>query len=216
MNVPAVVTQATGLPAALAQAPLRTVRARDVAAYAHPRAQLARLAERGVLHRLADGYFTAVPQDRIGQPWFPTLEGAAAGIAAADFGDREYALMGLSAARLHRVLPRAVATAYVAAPRRRQVMLLSDRDATVRFLPRDIDVIHAEVLPTDLGECLVTTPEQTVLDLMHLHGGALDTGWRAAIVALLPRCDEDTLAEIAAGQRLGRALTALTKLADRQ
>jgi predicted transcriptional regulator of viral defense system len=205
-------SQVTGLPAELAQAPLRTVRARDVTVYAHPRAQFARLAERGLMHRLADGYFTVVPQDRVGQAWLPTLEGAAAGIAAADFGDRQYVLMGLSAARLHRVLPRAVATAFVAAPRRRQSMHLTDRTATVRFLPRDIDVVNAEVLRTDLGECLVTTPEQTVLDLAHLHDVALDTDVRAAIAGLLPRCDDDTLAEIAAGQRLGRALAAVTTL----
>lgn len=206
-------TQATGLPAELAQAPLRTVRARDVTAYAHPRAQLARLAERGLLHRLADGYFTAVPQDRAGDSWWPTIEGAAAGIAAADFGERQYALMDLSAARLHRVLPRAVATAYVAAPRRRQAMHLTDREAAIRFLPRDLDTIQVEVLRTDLGDCLVTTPEQTVLDLAHLHDATTDTDVRAAILALLPRCDEGTLAEIAAGQRLGQALTAVKKLA---
>jgi predicted transcriptional regulator of viral defense system len=204
---------ATGLPAELGQAPLRTVRARDVSAYAHPRTQLARLAQRGVLHRLADGFYVAVPQDRVGEPWLPTLEGAAAGIAAAEFGERGYALMGLSAARLHRVLPRALAAAYVAAPRRRQEMRVTDREATIRFLPRDLNLLHAELLRTDLGECLVTTPEQTVLDLAHLRRDpAVEDDVRSTIRALLPRCDDGNLEEIAATQRLGRALTRVRRL----
>lgn len=205
--------RATGLPAELGQAPLRTVRARDVAAYAHPRPQLARLEQRGVLHRLADGFYVAVPQDRVGEPWLPTLEGAAAGIAAAEFGERQYALMGLSAARQHRVLPRALAAAYVAAPRRRQEIRLADRDAVIRFLPRDLNLVRVELLRTDLGECLVTTPEQTVLDLAHLRRDPADEDdARAAIRALLPRCDDDNLKEIAATQRLGRALTRVRHL----
>jgi len=53
----------TPIPAALTQAPLKTIRPRDaVAVYAHPRTQLVRLAEQGVLHRLADGYYVVVPK----------------------------------------------------------------------------------------------------------------------------------------------------------
>lgn len=205
--------KATGLPTELAQAPLRTVRARDVTAYAYPRTQLARLEKRGLLHRLADGFYTAAPQDLAGQPWLPTLEGAAAGIAAAEFGERGFALMGASAARIHRVLPRAVAVAYVASPRRRKELRLTDRDALVRFLPRNLDIIDVEVLRTDIGECLVTTPEQTVLDLAHLRrDSAVEDDVRAAIRALLLRCDDEALAEIAANQRLGRALAAVRQL----
>lgn len=204
---------ATGLPAELAQAPLRTVRARDVTAYAHPRAQLARLEQRGLLHRLADGFYTAVPLDRVGQRWLPTLEGAAAGIAAAEFGERRFALMGASAARVHRVLPRALALAHVAAPRRRKQLRLTDRAALVRFLPRDLDVIDVELLRTDLGECLVTSPEQTVLDLAHLRSDPAEDDVRAAIRALLPHCNDTVLADIADAQRLGRALAKTRRLA---
>ena len=101
------------------------------------------------------------------------------------------------------------------APRRREQMRLTDRDAIIRFLPRDLDVIHVEVLRTDLGECLVTTPEQTVLDLENLRRGrAVEDDVRTAILALLPRCDDATLSEIAATQRLGRALTRVRLLAD--
>ena len=201
------VARRTGLPAELAQAPLRTVRARDVTVYAHARPQLARLAQTGLLHRLTDGYYTVVPQDRIDATWMPTLEASAAGVAAADFGARAFALMGISAARVHQAIPRAVAVAVVAAPRRRRALTLTDRDATIEFLVRDLTVMHVEMMQTELGGCLVTTPEQTLLDLAHRpdEGGLADEA-QAAMRALAPRCDADTLAEIAEEQRLGRAL----------
>ena len=205
-------TRRTGIPPELAQAPLRTVRARDVTVYAHARPQLARLEQAGLLHRLANGYFAVVPQERVGSAWMPTLEAAAAGVAAADFGARGFALMGISAARMHHVTPRAVGVAVVAAPRRRKTVALTDRDASVRFLVRDVDVMHLEVMETDLGRCLVTTPEQTVLDLSHRAGqGGLAQDVDAAIRALAPRCDAAVLAGIAGKQRLGRALDRLRR-----
>lgn len=199
--------RSTGLPVELAQAPLRTVRARDVTVYTHARPQLARLTQAGLLHRLADGYFTVVPQDRVGTTWMPTLEAAAAGVAAADFGARAFALMGISAARIHHAIPRAVAIAVVAAPRRRKTLSLTDRDATVDFLVRDLAVMQVEMMQTDLGPCLVTTPEQTLLDLAHRPDtGGLSDEVQAAMRALAPRCDFQTLAAVADGQRLGRTL----------
>jgi len=150
---------------------MRTIRPRDVTIYAHARPQFARLAESGLLHRLAPGFYAITPQDRIGGDWLPSLEGAAAGVAAAEFGVGRYALMGLTAAWLQHAVPRAIAFATVAAPRRREPLRLTDRSATIRFLVRDIDVMHVEMLQTDLGACLVTTPEQTVLDLAHLTVG---------------------------------------------
>ena len=203
----------TRLPIAIAAAPLRTVRARDVTVYAQPRQQLARLTRNGLLHRLADGFFAVVPQDRVGTDWVPTLEGAAAGIAAAEFGADRFALMGLTAARVHRAIPRAIAFATIAAPRRREMLRLTDRDATIQFLPRDIDILDAEILATDLGPCLVTTAEQTVLDLMHLPRlGGLGDEAKAAVRALLPRCNAATLERIAAEQPLGRALARVRRL----
>jgi predicted transcriptional regulator of viral defense system len=209
----AVIQRQTGIPPELAQAPLRTIRVRDVEIYAHPRPQLARLAHRGLLHRLADGFYAVVPQDRTDGTWLPTLEGAAAGIGAAEFGAGQYALMGVTAARAHHVIPRAIAVAYVAAPRRRKELRLTDREAVIRFLPRDIGTVRVEMLPTDLGACLVTTPEQTVLDVAHLRNTAdLEAEAQDAIRALLPRCDPETLTEIAEEQRLGRALTYVRRL----
>lgn len=203
-----------GVPAEIAQAPLRTVRPRDVGAYANPRKELRRLEAAGLLHRLAEGIYTVVPQERVGSGWQPTLEGAAAGIGAVEFGQDRYALMGLTAARLHRVIPRAVAVAVIAAPRRRETMRMTDRPATVRFLVRDIGTLQVEMMQTDLGGCLVTTPEQTVLDLAHLPNlGDMEVEALAAIHALVPRCDQQMLAQIAATQRLGRALERVRKMA---
>jgi hypothetical protein len=201
------------LPPELAQAPLRTLRPRDVTVYAHPRQQLARLERNGLLHRLADGFYTVVPQDRVGTNWMPTLEGAAAGIGAAEFGAGRYALMGLTAARLHRVVPRAIAFAAIAAPRRREELRLTDRQARIRFLVRDLDAMGVEMLQTDMGPCLVTTPEQTVLDLGHLPRlGELEEEAEAAIRALLPRCEPEVLARLAGEQRLGRAFDRVQRL----
>ena len=55
--------RSTPLPTSLAQVPMKTIRPSDAARhYAHPRTQLARLTEHGLLHRLADGYYVGVPQ----------------------------------------------------------------------------------------------------------------------------------------------------------
>jgi len=78
-----------------------------------------RLERNGLLHRIADGYYAVVPQNRVGARWMPTLEEVAAGVAAADFGEGNYALMGVTAARMHRAVHRAIGFAVVAAPRRR-------------------------------------------------------------------------------------------------
>jgi predicted transcriptional regulator of viral defense system len=209
----AVGARRAGLHPQLAAAPLRTVRARDVTAYAQPRQQLARLTRRGLLHRLADGYYTVVPQDRVGADWMPTLEAAAAAIAAAEFGASGFALMGLTAARIHHAVPRAIAFAVVAAPRRHETIRLTDRAATIQFLSRGVDRLDVELLATDLGPCLVTTPEQTVLDLAHLPRlGGLEDEADAAIRLLLPRCDEAMMQRLAEEQPLGRALARVRRL----
>jgi predicted transcriptional regulator of viral defense system len=206
--------RSAGVPPEIAQAPLRTVRARDVTTYAQSHKDLARLEARGLLHRIGDGFYTVVPQDRVGSSWMPTLEGAAAGIGAAEFGPGLYALMSLTAARLHRAIPRAISTAVVAAPRKRRTLQMVDRRASVRFRARDIPALQVEMMETDLGGCLVTTPEQTVLDLAYRPNiGDLEDEATAAIQSLLPRCDRDLMAEIAASQRLGRAFDRVRRLA---
>lgn len=198
-----------GVPARLAAMALRTFRPQDATdVYPHPRAQLARLERLGALHRVARGYYVVVPQDRVGALWMPTLEGAAAGIAAADFGVRGAALMGISAARLHGVVPRALATAIVAAPLQRNRIDLLDRQAQVQFVKRDIGRLDLQAVTTDLGPALITTPEQTILDLAR-HPALGDAGddVHEAVRALFPRCDPDQLDVLARDQRLRASLT---------
>jgi predicted transcriptional regulator of viral defense system len=195
--------RSTPIPAALAQAPLKTIRPRDAAAvYAHPRTQLVRLADHGLLHRLADGYYVVVPQDMVGRRWIPDLEAAAAGIATTIYGHDDIVVMGLSAARLHGVLPRAAATAIVAVPRRHHPIALTDRPAVVRFVQRDTSRLDAERIRTELGPALATTPEQTVLDLAHRPTlGDNEADIPATVATLYARCDKKRLQELATEQR---------------
>ncbi|HWC35474.1 MAG TPA: type IV toxin-antitoxin system AbiEi family antitoxin [Mycobacteriales bacterium] len=184
-----------------------TVRPRDVDIYTQPHLQIRRLERHGLLHRMAAGYYAVVPPDRVNTGWMPTIEGAAAGIAAADFGEDNFALMGLTAARLHRVIPRALAFAVVATPRRRKPVQMEDRTATAHFLTRDPRTIYTERMITDMGPCQVTIPEQTLLDLAHLPKlGDMEQEVWAAIDTLRPGCDQALLTEIAQTQRLGAAL----------
>jgi hypothetical protein len=194
---------------------MRTFRAADAdIAYAHPAPQLRRLEQLGVLHRLAHGYYTVVPQDQIGTGWMPTLEAAAAGIAAARFHPARAPLMGVSAARVHGALPRALAVAIVAAPTQHDPITLLDRPASVRFVKRDTARVDVETVTTELGRALVTSIEQTVLDLARRP--ALDVAEDQipeALRALLPRCEPDVLDELARAQRLRSALARARDLA---
>lgn len=201
-------TRRTGLPVEFAQAPMRTVRTADArVVYAHPGTQMARLERLGLLHRVAVGYYVVVPQDRVGADWRPTIEAAAAGIATAAVGAARAVLMGLSAARMHTAIPRALGIAIVAVPDDRRDITLRDRDGVVHFVQRNPDLLDAERMTTELGQCLVTTPEQTVLDLAHRPGlGHSENEARAAIATLLPRCDGRTLDRLAGEQRLRAAL----------
>lgn len=76
-----------------------------------------RTAERGVPRRAAHGYYIVAPQEQVGRAWLPGLEAAAAGIASTIYGADRVVVMGVSAARLLGVIPRALATAVVAVPR---------------------------------------------------------------------------------------------------
>lgn len=193
----------TPIPAVLTQAPLKTIRPRDAAAvYAHPRPQLVRLADHGLLHRLADGYYVVVPQDTVGRRWIPELEAAAAGIATTIYGHNDIVVMGLSAARLHGALPRAAATAIVAVPRRHHPIALTDRPAIVRFVQRDTGRLDAERISTELGSTLVTTPEQTVLDLAHRPSlGDHEADIPTTVAILYARSDKKRLQDLASEQR---------------
>jgi predicted transcriptional regulator of viral defense system len=205
-------SHATGLPAALLRGPVKIVTVQSAAAvYAHPRAELARLAARGVLQRLHAGVYAVVPPGRTAESWRPTIEGAAGALAAALVGHDHAVLMGISAARLHGAVPRAVAIAMVAVPAQRRPITLEGRSERVIFVPRNVDRLDAELMDTDLGPLLVTGVEQTVLDLAHRpdRDGVGDEV-RSAVVTLMDRADAVVLAELAAGQRLRTALARAT------
>jgi len=194
---------------------MRTVRPADAAAvYAHPGTQMVRLERLGLLHKVAVGYYVVVPQEHIGTDWRPTIEAAAAGVVTAALGPGRAVLMGVSAARLHNVVPRALGMAIVAVPDDRRDITLRDRDGLVHFVQRNTDILNVELMTTDLGQCLVTTAEQTVLDLAHRPdlGHVVDEA-RAAIAALLPRCNEERLERLAGEQRLRAALTRVRRAA---
>lgn len=198
----------TAVPAGLAAHPLGTFRpAQAKHTYAHPAAEVARLHERGLLHRLADGYYVVVPPTMVERSWMPGLETAAAGIASAIYGPNVIVVMGVSAARLHGAIPRALATATIAVPAQHRPIALSDRDAVVRFVKRNTQSIDAERYDTELGSTLVTTPEQTILDLAHRPQlGDAEIDVPTAVAALYERSDPDRLQALATEQRRGASL----------
>jgi len=184
---------------------LRPTDAHDV--YAHPRPEFQRLERAGALHRLADGHYAVVPDDRVGQDWLPGLEAVALGIAGTGGHINDAALMGISAARVHGGLPRAVNIATVAVDRHRRTLQLADRHAQVLFVRRDIAALDLQRHHTELGDGWITTIEQTLLDLIaRPHLGDVPDAAHDAITALLPRADNDLLRNLAQTQRRRTAL----------
>lgn len=199
------------VPPVLLRGSSRVLRPRDAAdVYANPRPEFARLARAGALHRLATGYYAVVPDDQLDRGWIPELEAAALGIAAADEGVDSVALMGLSAARVHGAVPRALAIAVVAAVRHRPTLHVADREAGVLFVRRRVAALDVQRHTSELGQGWVTTIEQTVLDLAARPDlGGLPDQARTAAHALLVRCDRQLLEELAVGQRRQASLTRL-------
>lgn len=97
------------------------LRPQDATWWKQPRKHLGRLAAAGVVVAPVHGFYVVVPTARMGdKAWRPTLEGFALAFAQRIAGVEGAALMGVSAARLHGALPRAVGTAVVAATSRRR------------------------------------------------------------------------------------------------
>ncbi|GAA3631720.1 hypothetical protein GCM10022267_18330 [Lentzea roselyniae] len=153
------------IPTALARRANKVLRPRDAAGfYAHPRGEFERLVEQAVLRHICTGYYAMAPMERLGDPrWRPELAAAALGVAQADYGRDAVALMGVTAARRHGALPRAIGTAVVAVPKQRP-RLHTDLGEIV-FVKRDVQRLDLERVETELTEGWMTTPEQTVLDI---------------------------------------------------
>lgn len=199
---------AVGLPTAIARAPLRTFRPRDLTDdYAQPSEALHRLTRQGRVRRVAHGYYVAVP-DGEDELWWPAVEDIAAGVATTIYGERIPVLMHLSAARMHGAVPRALAVAVVAVPEQHDpIRLVGERPGTVRFVRRHVAALDAVLRHLELGPALITTPEQTVLDiarrprLVGMEGEAAD-----AVRGLLRQCDRGRLRRLAAEQRMRATL----------
>lgn len=184
---------------------LRPVDARGI--YAHPRAEFARLERRGALHRLAPGLYAAVPDHAIGRDWLPPLEATALAIASVGDHVNDAALMGISAARVHDAVPRAVNVAVVAVQHHRRTLQLADRKAQILFTRRDLTRLDIQRHHTELGRGWVTTIEQTLLDLIARPGlGGVPDASREATAALIHRADTKQLHQLAAAQHRQRAV----------
>ena len=199
---------AVGLPVTLTRRQLRVFTTHDAqATYASPRPQLKRLTDARLLRRLYDGVFAIVPPEHVGRRWTPPLEAAAVGLEAARSGRDGAVLMGMSAARMHGAVPRALGRATVATRTQRRPITLDGTDLEVRFIKRRVDELDADLTTTVLGDVLVTSIEQTILDLAHPRVQEAEAvAEREAIQSLAPRADHTALRELAARQRLGRAL----------
>jgi hypothetical protein len=189
---------------AVARAPLRTLRLKEVPELARNTWRTTdRLVEQGALVRLAHGVYTAVPDGRDGRTWKPPLEAAALALATARFGAREVALMGVSAARHWVAIPRAIGVATVAVPRRGYAPVTLEGGGLVKFVPRKMDALELVLERTGLGEGLVTTPEQTLFDLLgRMDREGLGREVAGAVENLTPLVKPDEFAKIVARARI--------------
>ncbi|MDZ4828307.1 MAG: type IV toxin-antitoxin system AbiEi family antitoxin [Actinomycetota bacterium] len=207
---------AAGVPPALLRRPIRLLRPRDALdVYADPRHEFARLHRLGLLQRVATGYFVIVAPDRIGDPnWRPPLVATAWAVAAIDYGVDAVAVCGPSAARHHGLIPRELATAFVAVPKQRPRLKLAGGEAC--YVRRDVTRLDLERWAGDLGAGWVTTLEQTVLDLATRPNRweLPDSDLHDAVRAARPRLQDDLLEQLAHEQRKVSVLARIEQLAS--
>jgi predicted transcriptional regulator of viral defense system len=194
---------ATRVPVELYNRESLVVRTRDVASrWANPTRELSRLAAAGIVRRLSPGYWLVPPADRLTDPaWRPEVEALALAVGVADYGRDAIALMGISAARHHGALPRALARAVLAVPRQRPPM---HAFGEILFVKRDTGRLATEAATTALAAGPVTTVEQTLLDLADRPGlGAVDPRQIGdAISSLAARADWEEVIDLARAQHL--------------
>jgi hypothetical protein len=187
----------------VARAPMRTARLKDIRAdEANLWRVVDRLVDEGALTRLVHGIYAAPPDGRDGRTWRPPLEAAALAVATARFGQRQAALMGVSAARHWAAIPRAIGVATVAVPRAGYAPTALDTGGRIRFVPRDLDQLDLVVERTALGEGFVTTPAQTLFDLLsrpQTNDAPMEAG--AAVPNLAARVSAPEFEEIVVAAR---------------
>lgn len=112
----------------------------------------------------------------------PTLETVGLALAAARFGNRNAVLMGVGAARHWAAIPRVIGVTTVAIPGAGRPPVTLDTRGIVHLVPCNIDRLDAVLEQNELGRALVTTPAQTLYDLLMKpgQGGMPDDAMDAA------------------------------------
>ncbi|MEX2322429.1 MAG: type IV toxin-antitoxin system AbiEi family antitoxin domain-containing protein [Acidimicrobiia bacterium] len=196
-------THEAPLPRQLASRRLRVVRPRDAAQiYKAAKVEFARLAEAGLIIRLAHGYYAIPPTEAYGDPgWTPTVEDVAMGIGVADYGPEASALSGVSAARHHGAMPRALSVGVVSVPVRRSPLITAA--GRVVFWTRRTDHLDTVRAKTELAWGYTTSTEQTLLDLANRPrlGGVSPRSISEAIWALAGRADWDRTHRLSVDQQ---------------
>lgn len=174
--------------------------------YANPEKELVRMRDAGTLTQIAHGTYIVKP-DRVPpeQAWKPPLEEAAMAYATAAYGDRVPVLMGLGAARHWHAIPRAIGVTVIAAPaQHRPVPLVTG--GTIVFTVRDPATMATVPVQSGLGTFLVTTIEQTLVDLIvHRDLGGMPDEAAAAAHALRDRAESERLDVVLAELKPARA-----------
>lgn len=195
--------------ASLKRGVLRPKDAREI--YTRPALQFHRWEKEGVLLKVAHGYYVHIPETSRGTAWRPEIEALALGIGQADYDKSEVALMHISAARTLGALPRALAVAVVAVPKRRPE--LETNYGRIIFVQRDVKSLKRIRIETELAVGWCASVEQTALDLAarpNLVKGLTEVTQEAART-LYGRVDEKKLRAILKEQRMETALTRLKR-----
>lgn len=199
---------------AVERAPLRTARLKELDGFTtHPWRVANQLVDRGALIRLAHGIYTAPPDGLDGGTWRPPLEEAGLAVAAARFGHRNVALVGLGAARHWAAIPRAIGVTTVAVRGRNYAPMTLETGGVVHLLARDLEGADLVLARTTLGPALVSTPAQTMFDLlMRPRQGGLPKEAAEGATNLAARVRHADLAAIV--EAAGRANTAVRAALD--
>lgn len=193
--------RAPGVPTALARTENRVLRPGDFTdLYTNPHAEFARMVRTGVLDKLAHGYYLLIPEESRAGHWHPEIEPVALGIAVADYGRDDTALMGPAAARILGAIPRALGTATVAVPKQRPS--LRTKFGTIEFVTRKVGALDLQRADTGVVVGWVTTPEQTALDVADrpVLGGITPNTAAEAIRFLATRADPEAVQRLAFAQ----------------
>jgi len=182
--------------------------------YTQPALQFRLLEQDGELLKIAHGYYALVPEAKIRSNWRPEIESLALAVGQADYGVESAVLMHLSAARLQGAIPRAIAVAVIAVPKRR--LSLETPYGRIVFVKRDVARLKRSKVKTELGEGWSTSKEQTALDLAgrpDLIKGMSQVAQEAAR-SIFVHCNQTKLDTIASDQRLKSALRRLKQSAN--